>query len=54
MATIIELKDNNIYLSTDNRPELLELISFIVKNYNKLEETKRYAVTIYDFREPEE
>jgi len=53
MATIIELKDNNIYLSTDNRPELLEVISFIVKNYSQLEERKSYAVTIYDIREEE-
>jgi len=50
----IELKDESIYLSTDNREEILELIQFLVKMYARLEQREQYQVTIYEFREKKE
>jgi hypothetical protein len=54
MSTVIEIKDDNIYLSTDDRKELLELIQFIVRNYARLEERKQYSVTLYEMKEMRE
>lgn len=47
----IEFRDESIYLSTDNREEILELIQFLVKMYARLEQRGQYQVTVYELRE---
>jgi hypothetical protein len=48
--TIIEVSPSEIYLSTTDRSELLELIAWIQKNYDRMESRDQNQVTIMDFR----
>jgi len=49
--TLIEITPSQIYCSTDDRRELLDLIPWLVKNYEKLVSDGQKAVTIYDVRD---
>lgn len=49
--TIIEVTPGQVFCSTDDRRELLALIPWLVKNYEKLESREQKAVTIFDFIE---
>jgi len=44
----LEIKDGMVYLSTDNRFEVLDALSFLVKEYKKLEQRDCMQVTILD------
>ncbi len=52
--TIIEVSSSNIYCSTDNRNELLELIAWIKKNFDRMESRGQKAITIFDYRDGKE
>lgn len=49
--TTIEIAPDRIYLSTDDRSELLELMSFIVKNFERMESRGQKQITLFEFRE---
>lgn len=50
--TTIELSHEGIYLSTDNRDEMMEISAFIIKNYERMKGRGQKAVTIYETRGP--
>lgn len=47
--TVIEITPGKIYCSCDDRAELLALISWLGRNYDRLETRGQRAITIYDF-----
>ena len=50
---VLELREGEIYLSAVDRKHVLEAISFLVKNYAKLEEREQRQFTTYEFRDGE-
>ena len=51
--TLIEYSDNQIYLSTTDRADLLEIIAFIQARYEKMETRDQKQVTIFEYRDIE-
>lgn len=49
--TLIEVTAEGVYLTTDNREELLDVSAFIIKNYDRMQSRGQKAVTIYETRE---
>lgn len=52
--TVIEVSSERIYCSTDDRNELLELIIFIQRNFDRMESRGQKAITIFDYRDGKE
>jgi len=48
MATQIEYSQDGLYLTTDNRSELLEIIGYISKHFDRLETRNQKAVTLFE------
>jgi hypothetical protein len=46
--TQIELTDGSLFISTDNREELLTIIAYISKHYERLQTRNQKAVTVYE------
>ncbi len=49
--TVIEVSNEGIYLSTDDRSELVEISAFIVKNYERMRSRDQKAVTLFETRD---
>jgi hypothetical protein len=48
-VTLIEYSQDGLYLTTDNRAELLEIIGYISKQFDRLETRNQKAITLFEF-----
>jgi len=46
--TVIEYSGDGLYLTTDRREELLEIIGYISKHFDRLETRNQKAVTLFE------
>lgn len=52
--TLIEYGPDGLFLTTDNRVELLEIIAYITKHFERLETRNQKAVTLFDYHDRQE
>jgi len=49
--TQIEKMPGSLFLTTDNREELLDVVQFIVKNYAQMQSRNQKQITLYECQE---
>jgi hypothetical protein len=49
--TTIEIMPDSLFLTTTDREELLELIAFITKNYDRMKTREQRQITLFEYRE---
>jgi hypothetical protein len=50
----LELRPNSIYLTTDDRADMLRAVDFLMKEHREMEELGKKQRTIYVTKEPKE